>query len=143
MFLKKNRHKKNGRVFTYCNIVENRRCAGGRTVQRQVLYLGELNSSQLAAWRKSIAVFDEESDAQTELALYPESAAPEELDPTAAVEKFAAVQMLDVHLPTTDGREIILSRCTHPEKELQLLLDQHKLTLPGQPPPGITAPPKH
>jgi hypothetical protein len=48
--------------------------------------------------------------------------------------------MLDVHLPTTDGREIIMSRHTHPEKDLQLLLDQLKLTLPDQPPPRITIP---
>jgi len=101
MFLKKNRRKKNGRVFTYYNIVENRRCAGGRTVQRQVLYLGELNGSQLAAWRKSIAVFDEEADAQTELALYPESAAPEELDPTAAVE--IRLSELSLHRPRQWG----------------------------------------
>lgn len=49
--------------------------------------------------------------------------------------------MLDVHLPTTDDREIILSRYTQPEKDLQLLLDQLKLTLPEQAPPRITAPP--
>ena len=60
------------------------------------------------------------------------------LTPRAALEKFATIQMLDVHLPTTDGREIILSRHTHPEKDLQLLLDQLKLTLPDQPPPKIT-----
>ena len=62
------------------------------------------------------------------------------LTPRAAMEKFAAVQMLDVHLPATDGREIIMSRHTQPEKDLQLLLDQMKLTLPDQPPPKITAP---
>ena len=62
------------------------------------------------------------------------------LTPRAALEKFASVQMLDVHLPTTDGREIIMSRHTHPEPELQLLLDQLKLKLPEQPPPRITAP---
>ena len=56
------------------------------------------------------------------------------------LEKFAAVQMLDVHLPTTDGREIIMSRHTQPEKDLQLLLDQLNLTLPEQGPPKITAP---
>ena len=38
----------------------------------------------------------------------------------SALEKFAAVQMIDVHLPTTDGREILLTRYTHPEPELQL-----------------------
>jgi transposase len=63
------------------------------------------------------------------------------LTPRAVLEKFAAVQMLDVHLPTTDGREIIMSRYTQPEKDLQLLLDQMKLTLPEQAPPKITVPP--
>jgi hypothetical protein len=56
----------------------------------------------------------------------------------SALEKFAAVQMIDVHLPTTDGREIRLTRYTHPEPELQLLIDQLKLRLPPQPPPRIT-----
>ena len=59
------------------------------------------------------------------------------LTPRAVLEKFAAVQMVDVHLPTTDGRHLILSRYTQPEKDLQLLLDQLKLTLPEQPPPRI------
>ena len=57
----------------------------------------------------------------------------------SALEKFAAVQMIDVHLPTTDGREIMLTRYTHPERELQLLIDQLKLRLPPQPPPRITS----
>src|ERR1700722_18853783 len=57
----------------------------------------------------------------------------------SALEKFAAVQMIDVHLPTTDGREIVLTRYTQPEPELQLLINQLKLTLPSQPPPKITA----
>ena len=64
------------------------------------------------------------------------------LTPRAVLEKFAAVQMIDVHLPTTDGREIVMARHTQPEKDLQLLLDQLKLTLPEQGPPKIqTAPP--
>jgi hypothetical protein len=46
--------------------------------------------------------------------------------------------MIDVHLPTTDGREILLTRYTHPEPELQLLIDRLKLRLPPQPPPRIT-----
>jgi transposase len=57
----------------------------------------------------------------------------------SALHKFAAVQMIDVHLPTTDGREIILSRYTEPEPELRLLIDRMKLTLPAQPPPKIAA----
>jgi len=57
----------------------------------------------------------------------------------SALQKFAAVQMIDVHLPTTDGREIILARYTEPEPELRLLIDRMKLDLPAQPPPKITA----
>jgi hypothetical protein len=57
----------------------------------------------------------------------------------SALEKFAAVQMVDVHIPTTDGRELLLTRYTEPEQELQLLLERLKLTLPAQPPPKISA----
>jgi len=57
----------------------------------------------------------------------------------SALEKFAAVQMIDVHLPTTDGRELVLTRYTQPEPELQLLINQLKVQLPPQPPPRITA----
>ena len=57
----------------------------------------------------------------------------------SALEKFAAVQMIDVHLPTTDGREIVLTRSTEPEPDLRLLLDRLKLQLPAQPPPRIAA----
>ncbi|MGH7881146.1 MAG: IS1634 family transposase, partial [Candidatus Binataceae bacterium] len=55
----------------------------------------------------------------------------------SALEKFAAVQMIDVHLPTTDRREIKLTRYTQPEPELQLLIRQLALRLPSQPPPTI------
>jgi hypothetical protein len=50
------------------------------------------------------------------------------------LEKFAAMQMIDVHLPTTDGRELVLTRYTEPEPELSLLLNKLKLELPAQPP---------
>jgi transposase len=61
------------------------------------------------------------------------------LTPRSVLEKFAALQMIDVHLPTTDNREIILTRTTQPEPELKLLLDKLKLELPAQPPPKISA----
>lgn len=61
------------------------------------------------------------------------------LTPRSVLEKFAAVQMVDVHLPTTDGRQVILPRYTQPERELQVLLNQLKLTLPEQPPPKISS----
>src|SRR5271155_463277 len=62
------------------------------------------------------------------------------LTPRSVLEKFATIQMLDVHLPTTDERTVILSRYTHPETDVQLLLQRLKLELPAQPPPKITAP---
>ena len=55
----------------------------------------------------------------------------------SALEKFAAVQMIDVHLPTTDGRELLLTRYTQPEPELRLLIQQLRLQLPPQPSPRI------
>lgn len=61
------------------------------------------------------------------------------LTPRSVLETFAAVQMIDVHLPTIDDRHVILPRHTLPEKELQVLFDQMQLTLPDQPPPRITA----
>jgi len=59
------------------------------------------------------------------------------LTPRALLEKFKAMQMIDVHLPTTDGRNLILPRYTQPEKDLQLLIYQLNLTLPDQPPPRL------
>lgn len=60
------------------------------------------------------------------------------LTPRAVLEKFAAVQMIDVYVPTTDGRELSLTRYTQPEPELKLLLNKLRLTLPVQPPPKIS-----
>ena len=61
------------------------------------------------------------------------------LTPRSILEKFSAVQMIDIHLPTTDGRKVILTRYTQPEPELQILLKQLRLSLPKQPPPRVTA----
>lgn len=60
----------------------------------------------------------------------------------SVLEKFAAVQMLDVRIPTTDKREIVLTRYTEPERDLQLLIEKLKLDLPPQPPPKIAAQPQ-
>lgn len=62
------------------------------------------------------------------------------LTPRSALEKFSAVQMIDVLVPTTDGRELQLTRTTQPEPDLKLLLAKLKLELPAQPPPKITVP---
>jgi transposase len=61
------------------------------------------------------------------------------LTPRAVLEKFAAVQMVDVHLPTSDHRTVIMPRYTQPEKDLKMLLSEMKMTLPPQPRPRITS----
>jgi len=61
------------------------------------------------------------------------------LTPRSVLEKFAALQLIDVHIPTTDGREIQLTRHTEPQAELKLVLDKLKLELPPQPPPRIAS----
>jgi hypothetical protein len=59
------------------------------------------------------------------------------LTPRAVLDKLADIQMLDVHLPTTDGRDLLLSRYTDPDADQRLLLAKPKLPLPKQPPPRI------
>src|SRR6266581_804467 len=78
MFLRFNRRFKDGKEHRYWNIVESKRCAGGRVVQRQVLYLGEINDSQQRDWCRAIEVFDEGTLRHTQLALFPaDRAVPE------------------------------------------------------------------
>lgn len=72
MFLRATTRKKDGKVHRYWSIVENRRLADGRVAQRHLLYLGEINSSQERAWRKSVEVFDERSEHPRPLSLFPE-----------------------------------------------------------------------
>ena len=60
------------------------------------------------------------------------------LTPRAVLEKFATMQMVDVHLPTTDGRRLVLPRHTQPTADHQLLLHQLDLRLPEQPAPRIS-----
>jgi transposase len=61
------------------------------------------------------------------------------LTPREVIAKFKSIQMVDVHIPTTDGRELLLARYTQPEAEHRVLLQQLRLSLPEQPPPKITA----
>lgn len=80
MFLRAKSRFKDGKHHRYWSIVENRRTAGGRVVQRQVLYLGEINDSQQAAWCKSIAVLDPEKASTRQLALFSADRPVPELD---------------------------------------------------------------
>jgi hypothetical protein len=242
MFLRYHTRIKDGKEHRYWDIVENRRCGRGQVVQRQVLYLGEINDSQRESWCRTIEVFDENRERTMPLALFPADRqlpnfaagfgvqvrskrwsfvglgngepagwlvifmsswnwmssgrnmypivgrgpvggilykpwsaidsliqaanggcigsgltkalwatclhvtlrarlrplAPG-LTPRAVLDKFATMQMLDVHFPTTDGRSLILSRYTHPETGHKVLLEQLNLTLPAQPPPRISS----
>jgi transposase len=72
MFLRSTNRKKDGKDHRYFSVVENRRVAGGKTAQRTVLYLGEINDQQQAAWRKTLEVFVEEEQRYTALSLFPE-----------------------------------------------------------------------
>jgi hypothetical protein len=72
MFLRATTRKKDGKEHRYFSVVENRRVSGGRVLQRHVLYLGEINGSQELAWRRSIEVLDEGTQAARTLALFPE-----------------------------------------------------------------------
>jgi len=72
MFLRAHKRFKNGKQHRYFSIVENRRVAGGKAVQRTVLYLGEINDSQQAAWRKTLDVFDEARSESRQLSLFPD-----------------------------------------------------------------------
>jgi len=72
LFLRSTNRKKDGKDHRYFSIVENQRVSANKTVQRTVLYLGEINDQQQASWRKSLAVFDEEKQQFTELSLFPE-----------------------------------------------------------------------
>jgi transposase len=71
LFLRATNRKKDGKDHRYFSVVENQRVAGGKSVQRTVLYLGEINDQQQAAWRKTLSVFDEQQQCYTNLSLFP------------------------------------------------------------------------
>lgn len=85
MFLRATTRRKDGKVHRYWSIVENRRLAGGRVPQRHVLYLGEINSSQERAWRKSVEVFDERAEWARSLSLFPEDGIDTEVGDASVV----------------------------------------------------------
>ncbi len=72
MFLRSTSRKKDGKEHRYFSIVESHRLSSGKMAQRTVLYLGEVNDQQAAAWRKSLEVFDEEQQSSRTLSLFPE-----------------------------------------------------------------------
>jgi len=80
MFLRSKRRLKDGKEHRYWSVVENRRVSGNRVVQRQVLYLGEINDSQQSAWCRAIEVLDLTAQQRKQVALFPEDRRPPPLD---------------------------------------------------------------
>jgi len=72
MFLRSTMRKKDGKTHRYFSVVENRRLPGARIVQRTVLYLGEINDQQQAAWRRTLEVFDENEQDSRTMSLFPD-----------------------------------------------------------------------
>ena len=72
MFLRSTNRRKDGKDHRYFSVVENRRLPGGKTAQRTVLYLGDINDQQQAAWRKTLEVFDEAEQRFTSMSLFPD-----------------------------------------------------------------------
>ena len=80
MFLRSKRRFKDGKEHRYWSIVENRRVAGDRVVQRQVMYLGEINDSQKAAWCRTIEVIGDDPAQPQQMAIFPQDRQPPTLD---------------------------------------------------------------
>lgn len=93
MFLRSRIRRKDGKRHRYWSIVENRRVRGNRIVQRQVLYLGEINDSQRVAWSRSIAVFADGEARPKQLAIFPDDGAAPVLDSEVVRVRFDGLQL--------------------------------------------------
>jgi hypothetical protein len=94
MFLRATPRKKDGKIHRYWSVVENRRLKGGRVAQRHVLYLGEINDAQRAAWCKSIAVLEPEQSQLRQMAIFPEHRAAPELSCAVVHVKLDGMRLL-------------------------------------------------
>ncbi len=93
MFLRSSTRKRNGKEHRYWSIVENKRCAGDRVVQRHVFYLGEINDEQQAAWQKTIEIYEHGQTLPRTVALFPEDRAVEMEDPHIVRIKLSELQL--------------------------------------------------
>ena len=122
MFLKETSRCKDGKEHHYWSLVENRRVDGGRkVVQRHVLYLGEINSSQRAAWRKTIEVFETGSPQPQTVALFPQDRAPQVED-----ERIVRIRLdeLELRRPRQWGA-CWLASLLYQKLELEVFWGQH------------------
>lgn len=92
MFLRRHKRSKDGKEHHYYSVMESRRLQSGKVAQRRVLYLGEINDSQQAAWRKTLEVFDEEKQQYRKLSLFAEDRA-EAADLDAVQVKLGQMQL--------------------------------------------------
>lgn len=93
MFLRSYKRRKNGKWHEYFSVVENRRVANGKTVQRTVLYLGEITSSQEDTWRKTLEVFDQDIDKTQQKLLFADDATVAERDIDSIKVKLSQMQL--------------------------------------------------
>jgi transposase len=100
MYLRAHRRKKNGKEHRYFSVVESRRTAEGKTVQRPVLYLGEINDSQEAAWRKTVEVVGEAGNREEAISLFPDDR-PVPADAVNGVQ--VRLGELELHRPRSFG----------------------------------------
>jgi transposase len=100
MYLRPNTRTKDGKQHRYFSVVESRRVNGGSPTQRTVLYLGEINDSQEAAWRKTLEVFDEVEQRHTSLSLFPDDRA---VPPEAVNSLQVKLNEMELHRPRAFG----------------------------------------
>ena len=93
MFLRSYKRKKNGKWHEYFSVVENRRVANDKTVQRTVLYLGEITSSQEDAWRKTLDVFDQDTGKTQQKLLFADDATIAECNVDSIKVKLSEMQL--------------------------------------------------
>lgn len=100
MFLRSTNRRKDGKDHRYFSVVENQRVSRNKTVQRTVLYLGEINDAQQAGWRKTLAVFDEDRQVSRNLSLFPD----DRLAPAGAMDSLQVrLSGLELHRPRPFG----------------------------------------
>jgi len=93
MFLRNYKRKKNGKWHEYFSVVENRRVANGKTVQRTVLYLGEISASQEDTWRKTLEVFDKDTGKRQQKLLFADDSAIADCDIDSIKVKLSQMQL--------------------------------------------------
>src|SRR4030043_816217 len=93
MFLRSYKRKKNGKWHKYFSVVENRRLAKDKTVQRTVLYLGEITTTQEDTWRKTLEVFDEDTGKQKQKLLFADHVQIAECDIDSIRVKLSQMQL--------------------------------------------------